>query len=96
MPNNNSHLFLLKLEHDFEVFSLELVRVNEALAKLDKMDKFHSICNNYAEYIDHLLHKASYTTGLNLINSYYHELTGDYLSYDPERRVVVVTKSIRR
>ena len=95
MPNNLP-LLLTKMEHDFEVFSLELNRANEAIAKLDKWDKYHAICSSYAEYIHQLLVKATCASSLSIINSYYHELTGNYLSYDPKRRTVVITVGVRR
>lgn len=96
MLNNNLPSLLLRMEHDFEVFSLEINRATEAIAKLDRWDKFHAICNNYAEYIHQLLVKASCATALDIINSYYHELTGNYLSYDPKRRTVIITVGVRR
>ena len=84
------------MEHDFEAFSLEINRATEAISKLDKWDKYHAICNNYAEYIHQLLVKASCATALELINSYYQELTGSSLSYDPKRRTVIITVGVRR
>ena len=95
MPNNLP-LLLTKMEHDFEVFSLEINRATEAIAKLDKWDKYHAICNSYAEYIHQLLVKASCATALDLINSYYQELTGASLSYDPKRRTGIITVGVRR
>lgn len=95
MPNNLP-LLLTKMEHDFEVFSLELNRATEAIAKLDKWDKYHAICNNYAEYIHQLLVKATCASALSIINSYYQELTGAQLSYDPKKRTVIITVGVRR
>lgn len=96
MLNNNLPSLLTRMEHDFEAFYLEVNRATEAITKLDKWDKLHAICNNYAEYIHQLLVKASCATALDLINSYYHELTGSYLSYDLKRHTVVITVGVRR
>lgn len=92
MLEPNLSTFLLKMQRDFEMVAVNLNRVNEAIVNLDKSDKISDIC----ERIDLLLSKASYAGSLKVINNYYHELTGDYLSYDPKRRIVVVTESIRR